>query len=290
MAKDPVQHAEAEEELAPGSLWEATAAAVARARASGALEPLTTRVETVVEAGIPFSVRVLAGMERKIARTREQRRTRRNPFLPHEPDLFVGGLSATHQILLNKYNVLDPHLLLVTRRFARQEAALDAADFAAALRGLAEFPSLVFYNGGRASGSSQAHKHLQLVALPLAEGDEPIPLAPRFRPGDAAAARELPFRNATASCPDDDAEAALRVYRELLRETGVATAGDPRPYNLLLARGWMTMIPRSHGTWRGVPANALAYAGTLFARGEEQLGWIREAGPLHLLRETGLPW
>lgn len=284
------RHPETRDELAPGGLWNAACAAVSRGRASGVLEPLTTRVETVVEGGIPFSVRVLAGMERKIARTREQRRTGSNPFLPHEPDLFVGGLSSTHQALLNKYNVLDTHLLLVTRRFARQEAPLDADDFAAALRCLAEFPSLAFYNGGRASGSSQGHKHLQLVALPLAESGEPIPMAGKYRAGDDAAARELPFQNATAAFPEADPAAACETYRGLLRELGVATAGDPRPYNLLLQRGVVTVIPRSHGSWRGVPANALAYAGTLFARGEEQLGWIREAGPLHLLRETGLPW
>ena len=115
-------------------------------------------------------------------------------------------------------------------------------------------------------------------------------MAGKYRAGDDAAARELPFQNATAAFPEADPAAACETYRGLLRELGVATAGDPRPYNLLLQRGVVTVIPRSHGSWRGVPANALAYAGTLFARGEEQLGWIREAGPLHLLRETGLPW
>ena len=285
-------------ELAQGTLWEATCAAVRRGLRTGALEPLTTRVAAVPEAGIPFSVRVLAGLERKIERTREQRRAGRNPFLPHDPDLFVSGLSDSHRVVLNKYPVLDHHLLLVTRRFERQEAALDRDDLDAALRGLAEFPSLAFYNGGRAAGASQRHKHLQLVALPLGAHGEDLPIEVAFR--GAGHSPILPFRHAFAPVPaawwhepsrrDRAAEESLALYHELLAATDSTTTGDPRPYNWLLSRRFMWVVPRSRGSWEGIPANALAYAGALFARGEAQHERIRQAGPLRILREAGHPW
>lgn len=272
--------------LPPGSLRAAVVATTERGLAAGTLDPLTTRVETVPDAGIPFSVRVLAGMERKIARTREQRRSGDNPFLPPDPDLYVGGLTASHCVVLNRFPVIEQHLLLLTRRFVRQEAALDAADFDAALRALAEGPGLVFYNGGRAAGSSQGHKHLQLVPLP-ADGS-PLPMARSL--ADARSARELPFRNAVAHFREGDAGAAREAYEQVLGEAGLATEGDPRPYNLLLTRSWLVAVPRSRGRWEGIPTNALGYAGTLFARDAAQLERIREVGPLHVLRAAGLPW
>ncbi|NIO40609.1 MAG: phosphorylase, partial [Burkholderiales bacterium] len=38
-----------------------------------------------------------------------------NPFLPYGKDLFVSDISETHLALLNKFNVIDYHLLIVTR-------------------------------------------------------------------------------------------------------------------------------------------------------------------------------
>ena len=40
-----------------------------------------------------------------------------NPFLPYDPDLVVADISDTHVALLNKFNVIDHHLLIVTRCF-----------------------------------------------------------------------------------------------------------------------------------------------------------------------------
>ena len=44
-------------------------------------------------------------------------RTSGNPFLPYDPALLVAPISPTHVALLNRFNVVDDHFLIVTRSF-----------------------------------------------------------------------------------------------------------------------------------------------------------------------------
>lgn len=46
----------------------------------------------------------------------------------------MGALSATHTAVLNKFNVLQQHLLIVTYRCEQQEVLLTGADFEALWR------------------------------------------------------------------------------------------------------------------------------------------------------------
>jgi ATP adenylyltransferase len=64
--------------------------------------------------------------ENRERRDREQSATgeRFNPFLPCEQDMFVADVSRSHLCLLNKFNVIDHHLLIVTREFENQECLL----------------------------------------------------------------------------------------------------------------------------------------------------------------------
>jgi ATP adenylyltransferase len=79
---------------------------------------------------------------------------------------------------LNKFNIIDHHLLIVTRTFKEQETWLTLQDFEAMWACLNEIDGLVFYNGGKTAGASQRHKHLQLVPLPLVEEGLKIPIEP----------------------------------------------------------------------------------------------------------------
>ena len=45
----------------------------------------------------------------------------RNPFLPYEEDLYVRHLEPNHVLLLNKFNVVENHLLVVTREFESRQ-------------------------------------------------------------------------------------------------------------------------------------------------------------------------
>ena len=63
---------------------------------------------------------------------------------------------------------------------------LDRQDFDAVWSCMAELDGLTFYNGRRAAGASQRHKHLQFVPLPLGLRGPAVPIEPllghaRFR-------------------------------------------------------------------------------------------------------------
>ena len=63
-----------------------------------------------------------------------------NPFLPYNDQLWVAHLSSTHTLLLNKYNVVAHHLLVVTRSFESQLDSLQLADLEAVLLVLQVLP------------------------------------------------------------------------------------------------------------------------------------------------------
>jgi len=288
--------------LRPGTLRGALLERSRHALACGAMQSIETVEETVPDQGVDFIVRRVSSLARK--HEDAQRRSAgapANPFLPHEPDLFVAEVSDTHFALLNKFNVIEGHLLVVTRGFVHQETLLDAGDFAALAACMAEYDSLGFYNGGAAAGASQPHKHLQLVPLPIAKTGPPLPMEALLAPlhGRTGIARipGLEFSHAFAWLEparfQGEADAAPRLhalYLELLAAVGLESVrvhGEVRqsaPYNLLLTRRWMLLAPRSKEHFGPISINALGYAGSLFVRDEEQMDLVRRAGPMAVLR------
>ena len=188
--------------FARGSLWERVTATTDRALRRGALQPIPTACTWVPDHGVRFLVRVVENLARKDRRRAEAADgPPANPFLPYDPELYVADASPTHVCLLNKFNVLDRHLLIVTRRFEHQDLPLTLADWEALWVCLAESDGLGFYNGGTVAGASQTHKHLQLVPLPLAAEGPRLPLEPLldaaeyagpFGPRPGAAVRASP--------------------------------------------------------------------------------------------------
>ena len=258
------------------------AAATESALACGALQPIHAESALIEDAGAQFVVRVASSLVAKAAAAKAPGRS--DPLGEHDPDLFVGDVGLAHYALLNKYPVMSPHLLLVTRAFEPQERLLGAADFAALGALLEELDWLAFYNGGRDAGASQGRKHLQLVPLPLAaEVAAPLPLEPLITTG------RLPFRHAYAPLARlADMEAR---YQELLARCAISALADGRqsaPYNLLATRRWMLVVPRLRESFDGVSLNALAFAGSLFVRDRRQLERIKSAGPINVLRAVAL--
>lgn len=290
-----------------GGLWAALQATTAAALASGALQPIGTRGEWLDDGAARFSVRVAASLRRKAADAARVDRPRDfNPFLPPEPGLTIGPIGERHVAVLNKFNVVEGHLLIVTRGFTEQEALLDDADFAALAFALGEYPALGFYNGGTVAGASQRHKHLQVVPLPLGGGDQPVPLGPLLDragpPGGIVTVPGLPFRHAFLRLaaplpgePQSDASILLAAYRRLLAEAGIhgvardGTIFQSAPYNLLLTTDWMLVVPRRLEHAASISVNALGYAGSLFARDAAELELIRRMGPLQILAQVGFP-
>ncbi|WP_321789780.1 ATP adenylyltransferase family protein [Paraburkholderia sp. J94] len=272
----------------------------------GALKPIETVLTHLDEGGVRFAVRQVSSLARKeMARRTEVSQgnapaaPRRNPFLPCEDDLCVGALTPTHLALLNKYNVIDDHLLIVTRRFVPQEALLDRDDFTALLVALRGFDALGFYNGGEAAGASQLHKHLQAVPLPLDARGPAVPMEVLWPSAqmESGLARvpNLPFAHAFATLDllqgsaDDAAHDAWQTYRALLDAIGIGAidvdglAHQRAPYNLLVTRRWMLMVPRAQERVEGISINALGFAGSLFVRDAQQCDTLAQIGPMTAL-------
>jgi sulfate adenylyltransferase (ADP) / ATP adenylyltransferase len=277
----------------------------------GALQRIDTVQTTIESGGIRFVVRQVSSLARKEQQRRPMRklpegeRQSANPFLPYEPDLFVADISDTHLALLNKFNVIDNHLLIVTRDFESQDTLLNLADFESLIVCMAEFDGIGFYNAGAAAGASQAHKHLQMIPLPLGDPESPVPVESLFADtlleGPVQRVPAMPFRHAFARLEPgaavsvDAAQSVLARYHALLEAAGVRaveSGGElrqPAPYNLLVTRRWMLLVPRSEERVEGVSINALGFAGSLFVRDAAQMKTIERLGPMAALQRVALP-
>jgi len=281
--------------IAKGTLWRLIEDRTRRAEASGALETIATEKRVIEDERVRFVVRCVSSLARKDRAKREP--TPDNPFLPPDPELTLGRVAPAHVAVLNRFNVLSHHLLLVTERFEDQESLLTLADFKALCWALDEFPALGFYNGGEEAGASQPHKHLQAVPLPLGE-DEDLPLASRLDLEPAPVARvcerNLPFAHALVRLPEglgerDMAATCHDLYRELLVYVGLSPIrSEPNlqtgPYNLLVTREFMLLVPRKREHFEDISLNALAFAGSLFVRTPAQVERVLARGPLNVLR------
>jgi sulfate adenylyltransferase (ADP) / ATP adenylyltransferase len=284
--------------LPSGTLWTKVKAQHELALVLGALNPFATICDWVEDGGVRFLVRILENIQRKEnAKKKQKRKENFNPFLPYEKDLFVTNLSPTHLVLLNKFNVMNYHILMVTREFESQESLLTAADFQALAITLSEMDGLAFYNGGKTAGASQPHKHLQLVPLPLVPDSVRLPIEALMLATDAKV--KLPYRLAIAPLYSLDftqplaiASVLLDQYRQLMERLALWPDRGTQPlgaYNLLVTRQWMGVVPRSQEGFAGISINSLGFAGALLVKDADQLARLREIGPMTVLAEVGLP-
>lgn len=154
------------------------------ATSSGAVKKLSTTGRAVVDGptGVQFFVsrknavadagRKASGAAAKAAPVKQQRF---DPFaVPEEALLVEPHLTATHYLMLNKFPIVDDHLLVITKAFEMQTDVATFEDFEALRATLSSVDGFVFYNCGARSGASQPHKHFQLLprdTLKLLEAD-----------------------------------------------------------------------------------------------------------------------
>ncbi|AFZ44205.1 ATP adenylyltransferase [Halothece sp. PCC 7418] len=283
--------------LLPDQFWQQVEATTASATASGALQPIPTAYEIIECQGIPFLVRILTRLikkeEEKAKQAEYKEKTGQNfdPFLPYEEDLFVSDISDTHLCLLNKYNVVDHHLLIVTRDFEEQEDLINHADLTALCACLKQINGLGFYNSGQDAGASVRHKHLQLIPKSLAPDFNQIPITPAFQNTDYSKTIQqvplFPFSHGFAwlnldwtASPENLAQEVLAKYKQLLEtinyQSGVA-------YNFLMTREWMFMVSRKQEKFQSIGINSLGFAGALLVKTQEELQLVKEETPLKIL-------
>ncbi len=281
--------------IQPGSLWTRIVDRSDAALRCGAILPIPTTAVFVEQQSVRFLVRIVANLERK-ARDRDVTGVSSpdfNPFLPYDERLYVGDITDSHVCLLNKFNVVEHHALIVTRAYESQLAPLTLADFQALWLGMREFPSLGFYNAGTVAGASQHHKHLQLVPLPLWPDGESVPIAPALqadRPDAVCLCPALPFDHSFVrfvsplrDSPRDAAHRLLDAYQAMIAPWKDRTV----PYNLLVTDEWMLLVPRAREHVIGMSINALGFAGALLVRNEGELRSVQAEGPMNILRRAG---
>jgi ATP adenylyltransferase len=275
-----------------------------------ALRFIPTSYQLVRDGDVEFIVRIiddLAGKTKgqiKKAPLEISAQGNTNPFLPYEQDLFVTELSDTHVCILNKFCILGHHILMITRAFERQDSPLTLQDFIAMWTCMTEFDGLAFYNSGISSGSSQYHKHLQMVPVPLAPRGLSIPIEPLLSStvyrGNIGHCAELPFVHAISRIDSAElsslqltAEAALDRYSSMLDTLDMHREKDAgirisTPYNLLVTRRWMLLIPRSREFFDSISINALGFAGALLVQNIQQLQALKTQGPMTVLKEVAI--
>lgn len=323
---------------------------------SGALVPLATEAEHIPRndaQGYPgFLVRLVQNSARKDANAtlqaagapKKSKPDNFNPFLPYEQALYVEHVAPAHVLLLNKFNVVNNHVLIVTAEYEEQSSLLNKSDFTALWTCLEEMDGVAFYNAGRVAGASQRHKHLQIVP---AMGTEPtlgvdfpqfrtpferdvLDALEHARDGNVVRVSAFPFLHGVASLRDcstlsaeDAAVSTMAKYTGLLQQLSsdvhLATARaheaasarqhesgpttcvntpeshlNPFPYNLLLTRDYMMMVPRreeyAQGPFEGrIAVNSLGFAGCLLVRNSSQLEHARTAAMSVLSSTTFAP-
>ncbi|MBD2528961.1 phosphorylase [Nostoc flagelliforme FACHB-838] len=290
--------------LKPDTLWTSVKEQTEHALQCGALLSIPTEFEFLEQDNVRFLVRILSNLNRKkTADEKQKKQSARsgqefNPFLPYEEDLFVADISDSHVCILNKFNVLDYHLLMITRSFEEQESLLTLEDFTAMWACLADFDGLAFYNSGKTAGASQRHKHLQLVPLPLTPLGTQIPIEPLLTsvqfPNSNATSLKLPFKHAFAplnshwvESPLAGGQATMEIYRTLRHAVGLDTK-QCGAYNLLATREWMLIVPRSQEKFQSISVNSLGFAGALLVRNAAEMEILKAQGPMTILKSVAL--
>ena len=293
---------------------------IACATASGALVAMRTDEHEVAVADLPpFLLRLFVPAAHRprprdtIHMDSRSESRAASPFLHPEPDLLVSSALPLHNIILNKFPVVFPHLLLCTKEYADQREHLSRADCAAleavasTAYGSGDGP-LCFYNSGENSGASQGHKHIQLVPRASNGAGTPYFL-------DALISRSTEEERASGRLKHFDFEHRFVVldrtrsghlhdeYTRLLSSLRIDTAdgkGQHLSYNLLYTLDWLFIVPRKAECWSSVlpteppctvktSVNSLGFAGSILVREEAAFNYLRSVGPLPVLRSITFP-
>ncbi|KAL3447601.1 ATP adenylyltransferase-domain-containing protein [Aspergillus insuetus] len=211
-----------------------------------------------------------------------------------DPGLLLATIRGTHLLVVNKFCMFRPQLLLLTSdSYRRQREPLDVHDLNAAcavLSELKERPLFVIYNCGPVGGASRQHKHLQVLPRPS-----------RLFPDERGfVEKSVPFRHSLRYLDGVDIGASdgyakvFEAYTALLAEAKQALGIDPEskdyfPHNVALVKEWIIVIPRQSADVEGITANAPGMLGSVWLTSDEQFEQWKQVGPRKVLAGLGYP-
>ena len=245
---------------------------------------------------VQFEFRVVSHLDSKpISSPDSPSRTKAGgPFVNPREEEIVTDVGANHRLLVNKFCIYRPMLVLPTSVYAPQSDDLNLSDIEAAWSVLQVFRTsqMVIYNCGSDAGSSVGHKHLQIFPLPDAEG---IQLFPEYAESTQVISKEIihvPFKHfALKLAPMTTAANVYKSYQILLAEARHALKQvDATDYNVVFTAKWITVIPRRTAVWGGPQgANAAGMVGMVTVPTEEQRRRWAELGYTDYLVRFGIP-
>lgn len=196
--------------------------------------------------------------------------------------------------MLNKYSLEKGHFLAVTDEFVPQTGPVRRQDLVM-LQDLIQRPSkrtYAFLNGGPDAGASQKHRHFQFMEVPnLGEpvwpdaifNASPKATEPQSHPTVPIAHFLLPILNASK-------EGLVKSWQKLfaLAKT-VGTDDEEVPYNFLLTREYMMILPRKQSNWKDISIGGTVMVGSIPVEEPKYLDVVKEAGIVEIMRRVGYP-
>jgi ATP adenylyltransferase/5',5'''-P-1,P-4-tetraphosphate phosphorylase II len=211
-------------------------------------------------------------------------------FADSNPDFDLGIIGTKHKLILNKYCVVRPQLVLHTTNFEAQSNPLDIADFDALWKVLCEMGREYFaiFNCGADAGASVGHKHMQILPHSTNSDFELFPdrmMEPKDASGRVLAMPGVSYQHAISGLPKHtDAEVLLHMYHRLASSLAHDLA---TPHNMILTDRWMMVIPRTRARIGIMAANAAAMVGMVWVTSEEQFEAWTAQDPMALLPSFG---
>lgn len=238
-----------------------------------------------------------------------------DPLGKHEPELLVlqdmDVVEREYKLVLNKFPIMPNHSLLITNAYKHQNDMLTPSDLRKCYALLQQVDTsierhFIIFNCGPESGSSQNHKHLQLLQFldgfvpfqdRLCNDIEPFlpsiklpPLQDKF----------VSFAHFVVPLPELPTEEYLMTCYISLFEYILAFAKHnneknepPVSYNFILTKEWMCLVPRSSIRAQTLPVgfNSIGYLGLVIIKEEDTLLKVKENPDIidTLLLECGFP-
>ncbi|EHA55087.1 hypothetical protein MGG_01873 [Pyricularia oryzae 70-15] len=260
-----------------------------------------TEVIEYVDQGFKFLFMVATSLSQKPNTPEEKDVTEQTFKPPLEPgsDINTAGfeicdVGTKHRLCANKFCYTRPQLLLLTRDgFKRQWDPLEAVDLDGIWTVLQD-GQFAFYNCGVAAGFSRLHRHMQFVPRPegfttFLDADEDDQGAQGG--GGSANVPFLYFRRAL----DGSGRGLKEVYDGLRSEMAARSKfrsegpGTDCPHNLIMTRQWMAVIPRRSSVLGPASTNSIGMMGLVPVSTRESVEEWKSLGPLHVLKEFGVP-
>lgn len=259
-------------------LWNACAEKTKLALGNGDLLPLTSNDIIYQQEGVNYIVNLLTD-NMKIKHSPAV--SAQDPFIaPYTHCDYIKDMDTDYVCLLNRFPIVVPHLLICAKDYIPQTSVLTFADFNAWVKGITRSDVLGFFNSGHIAGSSQMHRHMQLVRTS-------IPLESQIVNG------QLPFKHAVFLYKGLNPNQLYADYLDAMESLQLNTTklvnglSECLPYNILLTERWMLIIPRVKNQVETLSGHGVNFSGRFLVSSEQQLAWLENYGFMRFLIDCG---